>query len=414
MTGEPLLVIGIGDDGPAGLSREALEHIEHARVLAGGRRLLDFFPDWKGERLVIDADLGRVVERLKACYARQKTVVLASGDPLYYGIGRVLLDGLPRSDLVFLPHVSSVQLAFAAVKETWNDARVVSVHGRPMSGLLPAIQEGAAKIAVFTDATNDPVAIAGFLAENGFADDYTIWVCESLGGPSQRVTSWTAASIKEQAFAPLNIVILMRPEPGLNRAAEDAPLLGIPEKAFLHRVERRGLITKREVRLISLCYLELRAGDVLWDVGAGSGSVAIEAARLAPTLKVFAVEKEPRALQQLEENVRSFGLSGVRVVQGEAPESLVDLPDPDAVFIGGSGGRLRELIASAGRRLKSGGRMVINCITLESLAHGWSCLKEEGLALQATSVQLAHSRPLGAGHRFEPDSPIFILWAKKS
>jgi precorrin-6Y C5,15-methyltransferase (decarboxylating) len=413
MTGEPLVVIGIGQDGPAGLSPEARDHIERARVLAGGRRHLSFFPNWSGEKVVIDADLNGLVDRLRSCYSRQKTVVLASGDPLYFGIGRVLLEALPRNDLVFLPHVSSMQLAFAAVKETWNDAVVISLHGRPMSALLPALCDGAAKIGLFTDAISHPAAIAGFLTDNGLGADYILWVCENLGGPQPRVTSWSAASIQGQTFAPLNVVILLRSAFPSKHCAQAAPLLGIPETALLHRSERRGLITKREVRLIALCYLELHAGNVLWDVGAGSGSVAIEAARLAPTLQVYAVEKDPRALEQLQENVRSFGLPAVRVVAGEAPEILAGLPDPDAVFIGGSAGRLRELIAVAAQRLKPGGRVVINCITLENFARGWDYLGEQGLHPQATSVQLAHSRPLGGLHRLEPESPIFILWAKK-
>jgi precorrin-6Y C5,15-methyltransferase (decarboxylating) len=414
MTGEPLVVIGIGQEGPLGLGREARAHIERAEVLAGGRRHLELFPGWGGERIRIEGSLDEVVKRLQAAYPSRKTVVLASGDPLYFGIGRVLLDAIPRDDLVFFPHVSSVQLAFAAVKETWNDARVISLHGRPMHSLLPALHEGAAKIAVFTDAANDPPAIAAFLSAQGFGDDYALWVCENLGGPSPRVTSWTAASIEGHSFGPLNVVVLLREKLDVETAAREAPLLGIPETALLHRAEKRGLITKREVRLIALSYLELHRGDVFWDVGAGSGSVAIEAARLAPSLRVFAVEKERLALQQLHENACRFSLPGLRIIEGEAPEILEDLPDPDAVFIGGSGGRLQELIAAAGTRLKTGGRIAINCITVENFARGWSCLGDRGLLPQATSVQLAHTRPLGSLHCLEPESPIFILRAKKS
>ena len=132
MTTEPIVVIGLGADGPATLSKQASEHIQQARILAGGKRHLDLFPDWNGERIIITADLESVIARLKDCYRRVKTVVLASGDPLFFGIGRVLLEAFPREDLVFLPNVSSVQLAFACLKETWNDACMISLHGRPI------------------------------------------------------------------------------------------------------------------------------------------------------------------------------------------------------------------------------------------------------------------------------------------
>jgi precorrin-6Y C5,15-methyltransferase (decarboxylating) len=430
MMGHPLVVVGIGHDGPAGLSAEARAHVAAARVLAGGRRHLGFFPESQGEKVVIDADLEAVVARLRERYAVAKTVVLASGDPLFYGIGSVLLRAFPREDLMFLPQVSSVQLAFARLKETWHDARVVSLHGRPLEALRPAVEAREAKIALLTDGTNHPAAIAAFLRGHGAAEDYALWVCENLGGADERVSRHAPARMGEEAFSPLNVVVLVR-EPGVGRIsnpsdcdedgleirptspAQDVPLLGIPESALLHRAGPRGLITRREVRLLALCYLELRPDDVLWDVGAGSGSVSIEAARLSPALRAFAVERDDEAFRQLGENVTRLGAGGVRAVHAEAPDGLADLPDPDAVFVGGSGGRLLEILETAVRRLKPGGRIVLNCITLENLARAWDGLREQGLEPEATSVQLAHSRPLGRLHSLEPESLIFVVRARK-
>ena len=173
MSSDPIAVIGIGHDGLSGLSPAALAHIAQAQVLAGGKRHLAFFPEWPGERLVIGADLQSVVECLKAAYRQRKTVVLASGDPLFYGVGRLLLEAFPKDDLLFLPHVSSVQLAFASIKESWHDACVVSLHGRPMQAQLPALQQYALKIAVLTDAQNHPASMAQFLCAHGLAD-YTL------------------------------------------------------------------------------------------------------------------------------------------------------------------------------------------------------------------------------------------------
>jgi precorrin-6Y C5,15-methyltransferase (decarboxylating) len=402
-----LVVIGMGHDGPDGLTPEALAQIAQAEVLAGGKRHLEFFPDWTGEIVVFGAQLDRAVQQLKAIYLQKKTVVLASGDPLFYGIGRLLAEQLPADALCFLPHVSSVQLAFARLKTSWHDAYIVSLHGRPMQALLPALHQRADKVALFTDGVNHPAAVAQWLIDH-YAELYAIWVCEELGGPNERVTQWTPQTILDQTFSPLNVTILLRDasEP----APASLPLLGVPETAIAHRA---GMITKREMRLIALGYLALHPGDVFWDIGAGSGSVALEAARLDASLQVFAIERSDSALAQIIDNIRAFGLPNIRPIPGEAPESLADLPDPNAVFIGGSGGRLDALLSVVVQRLLSGGRIVMNCITIEHFQLGWERLNQHGLQVDATSVQLAHAQPIGTLHRFASDSPLFVLQAYK-
>jgi precorrin-6B C5,15-methyltransferase / cobalt-precorrin-6B C5,C15-methyltransferase len=413
VNGSTLVVIGIGHDGPQGLSPEARGHVESAQVLAGGRRQLDFFPRWQGEKLLLGSDVAGFVGTLQGKYKQEKTVVLASGDPLFFGIGRALLEAIPREDLVFLPQVSSVQLAFARVKETWHDARVVSLHGRPMDALVAAIAAREPKIAVLTDARNHPAAIAEFLLRAGVGDQYALWVCENLGGADERISRHDPAGMVDASFSPLNVVILLRGAGAPIVVADDLPLLGIPEASLLHQAGPRGMITRREVRLLALCYLELRPGEVLWDVGAGSGSVSLEAARLSPQLQIFAIERDAAAFARLKDNVEQLGAATVRTICAEAPEGLAGLPAPDAVFIGGSGGRLAEIIETAMQRLKLGGRLVLNCITLESFCRGWERLCDLKLDPEATSVQLAHSRPLGRLHNLEPDNPIFILRARK-
>ena len=191
------------------------------------------------------------------------------------------------------------------------------------------------------------------------------------------------------------------------------PLLGIPEAAIRHRGAPDGLITKRAIRLQALCELELHHGDVFWDVGAGSGSVSLEAARLSPSLSVFAIEKAEESLGYLRENLDNFHLDNIRLIVGEAPECLAALPHPDAVFVGGNGGRLLAILDEVVKRLKPGGRLVLSCIALETFTQAWTWLSEHGLEPQATSLQLAHSQPLGTVHCFEPDKPIFLLRVKK-
>jgi precorrin-6Y C5,15-methyltransferase (decarboxylating) len=404
-----LLVIGMGQDGPAGLCPRAKALLTAVKVLAGGRRLLDFFPDWPGEKIFFDGDLESWLERVRDRYRSAPTAILASGDPLYYGIGRAILQSFPHDELVFLPHVSSVQLAFARLKETWNDARVVSVHGRPLESLLLPLRLGEPKIAVLTDPKNDPAAISRLLEEHGFGRDYDMWLCEDLDGPSEQTELWKAGA-RPRLVAPLNVVILLRKPPGPKQHTRGTPLLGIPDPTLVHR---NGMITSREVRLLVLGYLELQPGDVLWDIGAGSGSIAVEAARLSPHLRVFAVDRDAHAAGFIKENAEKLHAANVNIVFGEAPQALAGLPDPDRIFIGGSGGRLVDILASAGPRLKADGQLVLTCITLETMHTAWSWLVAHDWHIEATSVQIAHSRPLGPMHCFEPEHPVTILRAQR-
>jgi len=414
MTGKPLIVIGIGQDGSEGLNREARAHLASARILAGGKRHLTFFPNFRGEKIILEGETSAWMEKLKLRDPLQNTVVLATGDPLFYGLGRLLLEHFSKEELLFLPHVSSVALAFARLKETWNDACVVSLHGRPMENLRVPLRQRAPKIALFTDAVNNPSAIAAMLREMGLATHYHLWVCENLGSVKEQLTEVSPLDLEKIECDPLNLVVLLAKPAGVQSATFDhLPLLGLPESAIRHRVERRGLITKREVRLSAICYLELCSGNGFWDIGSGSGSVSLEAARLSPTLDIFAIEKSPEALVHLQENLDHFRLGSVHLIAGEAPECLAQLPDPDAIFLGGSGGRLLAILEVALQRLKPGGRLVMTCITLETLSQAWNWFSEQRLDPQVTSLQLAHSRALGSMHCLEPENPIFLLRVKK-
>ncbi|HZU05771.1 MAG TPA: precorrin-6y C5,15-methyltransferase (decarboxylating) subunit CbiE [Chloroflexota bacterium] len=395
-------VIGIGDDGPAGLTAAACQRIAAATLLAGGARHLAFFPDHPAERFVIRDNLGALVARLAAAGPAERPVVLASGDPCFYGIAPYLVRHLGRERVRVEPHVSSVQLAFARLGESWHDAVVLSAHGRPLAPLIPRAL-AARKVAFLTDEQNTPGAIAAALLAAGHAD-CPAHVFEHLGGAAERHVCCRLTELPGQRFAPLNVLVLLREgaEPAVRAG------FGLPESAYAHR---DGQITKAEVRAVSLAKLRLRPGMVLWDIGAGCGSVSLEASALLAGGLVYAVERDAAQLALLQQNAAAQPAPGLAIVAGEAPEALAGLPDPDAVFIGGSGGRLLDVLALVTARLRPGGRLVANFATLEHLNTALSWLRGRGWACEVVQLAVARGRAVGELTRLAALHPVFVLTA---
>lgn len=401
-------VIGVGNDGAESLTPRALAVVEQAEVLVGGQRLLDFFPHIPAERVRIGAKIDEVLAEVARRRGERRVVVLATGDPNYFGITRALLRHVPAEDLEIIPNVSALQWAFAKAREPWDDAVFLTVHGRSMDGLVDAVR-GQRKVCVFTDERNTPAAIARALLDAGLSD-YQAILCEDLDGPVERVTRMSLDALAGYAAHPLNTLILLRPAaPPAQGPVAWTP--GLPEEAFDHRKPKFGLITKREVRVLSLARLALRPDSVVWDIGAGSGSVSIEAARLAPRGRVFAVEKSAEDAEIIRINVAKFGVPHVRVVHGRAPERLDELPDPDAVFVGGSGGALSEILTVAATRLRPGGRIVVNAITVDTLYETVSVFRRLALEHEAILVSVARSKPLLDMMSFEALNPVYVVTA---
>jgi len=394
----PITIIGLSARGAADLAPRQLERIAQADVLAGGRRHLAYFPEFTGEKWVIAGKLDALLARLQKEHAAgRRIVVLASGDPLFYGIGKRLTDAFPPEALQFEPAPTAIQLAFAALKESWEDAVILSAHTGEIAPLVPRIL-AAPKAAILTNRTrNTPDAIARALLDAGLSPNTLAAVCENLGGAEERIVRDDLAGIAAGRFAPLNVFILW---PGSSpRPARRAPL---PDDAF---ATHNHLITKREVRMLVLAELALEAGDTLWDIGAGSGAIGIEAARLHPGVQVYAVEKRAKLLPIIRENLRRFPAPGYHLTHGVAPEALASWPDPDAVFIGGSGGRMDAIIAEVKRRLRPGGRLVINLTTLESVPAVLALLPDARLL----HIQISRGVPLQDKTRLQPLNPVFML-----
>jgi precorrin-6B C5,15-methyltransferase / cobalt-precorrin-6B C5,C15-methyltransferase len=398
-------VVGIGADGCAGLSSRAIGVVAAARVLAGGIRHLAFFPQFAGERVAFDRDLSAALDRVVELANDAPVCVLASGDPLFFGIGAMLLERLPAEDVEFLPQPSSVQWAFSRAGLPWDDARFVSLHGRGREGLAARARRRA-KLALLTDAANAPPALARHLLEHG-ARDLSAVLCEDVGGPGERVRGYALEDLAaEDDVRPLNVLLLVRPDGW--RAPPVIPFLA--DDLF---ERRRGLITKREVRLLALGALGLTEASVVWDVGAGSGSVAIEAGLVACEGRAYAVEADPECQEHCRRNARRHGADNVRVVAGRAPEALTGLEKPDAVFVGGSGGRLREILEVAAERLAPAGRLVVSAITLETLEEARRTLASLGLDHAVSLVNVARSSPIAGRTRLAPVSPVYLVSATK-
>jgi precorrin-6Y C5,15-methyltransferase (decarboxylating) len=325
-------VIGIGDDGCVGLSSQAVGAIAQAQVLAGGERQLAFFPQFDGKKILLQSELSKAVAEIADLSLENTVCVLASGDPLFYGVGNLLVKKIGAEHLEFIPAPSSIQQAFARAKIKWDDAEVISLHGRPIRGLVNQLQ-GMKKVALLTDPENSPPRIAQYLLS--FEEkDWAATVCENLGGKGERVRKFSDLDLlaKETGISDLNVMILERTD--LNW--KQAPVIPFgTEESFAKRMPKNGLITKREVRVLSLAALDLRSESIVWDIGAGSGSVAIEAAKIARGGWVYAVEVDPEGVALCRENVVSHRTDNVEVVSGRAPEILAELKDPDAVFYWG-------------------------------------------------------------------------------
>jgi precorrin-6Y C5,15-methyltransferase (decarboxylating) len=399
---QKIYLVGAGMAGWEGFSRKALEVIAKADLLIGHQRHLDIFPDFAGEKQEL-GDLSIMLESLKN--SDRRTVILGSGDPNFFGIARFFLRNLPKERIEIFPNVTSVQYAFARIKEPWDDAVFVSVHGRGMGRAVDRIV-ASEKVAVLTDSTNTPAAIAKDLIGRG-AEGYDAWVCEDMGMSGEKFTKTDVRGLLDLKYSELNILILIKTwEPNLVHY----PLIGIEDEEFS---TAKKLITKQEVRAVTLAKLRIQDDLVMWDIGAGSGSVSIEASNLMPNGKVYALEKNSQYLGFLRDNLKKFVARNVMLVEAFAPEGLEDLPEPDRVFIGGSGGMLEEIIEAVDRRLKPEGVIVLNAVTLDTLTKSVEFLEDHGYAVEVTCVNIAKTKGLTEYKMFEAHNPVYVIAAFK-
>ena len=411
----PIVIIGVAgvDLAPA---IEILGHLPPVNMLVASVSRLTT-ADAAGlapgaERVAFEGDLEQALDQIAG--ARGRVCVLATGDPGFFGITRALARRFGPSLLDVHPAPSSVSLAFARLGLSWDDARVVSAHGRPLPVALEEMR-GAEKVAVLCSPESPPEAIASALIADGATFDIAA-VCSDLACPEEMVATVSLDELASRSWSPRSVVVLIGATAGAGSksvawgsvrsstsSASGAPVLGLgmPESSYAHR---RGVITKAEVRAVVISKLSLPARGVMWDIGAGSGSVGIECSTICPELEVIAVEQRPGDAARIEHNARSKG-ARVLVINGRAPAALDALPNPDRVFVGGGG---IEVIESAIQRLEPGGRIVATFAAIDRAARAADIL---GSLVQ---INLARGKQLpGGAWRLSAENPVFVVWGPK-
>ncbi len=411
MAAEKVHIVGIGDDGVEGMTAQARRLVEAADVLVGPESCSTLVPAAIRGRLVSAANLEELVERIEAAGAK-RVVVLASGDPLFYGTARYVCSKLGKDRFEVVPHVSSMQLAFARVKESWEDAFLANLSGQSIERVVDRVRSSETA-GLFTSDQWPAPAVARALLDEGI-DYFQAYVCENLGSPDERVTQGSLADIAKDSFATPNVMILVRKARVADKPGQvGTRMFGNPDECFLQSRPKRGLLTPAEVRSLALAELQLRPASEVWDVGAGSGSVGLEAARIARDGRVHAIEMDPDDHALIRENAARFGVMNLNPVLGRAPEAWASLPDPDAIYVGGSGRDVAMLVDQAWSRLKPGGRLVTACNSIENLAAMHTLLRSRSNDAAYWMVNIARGIEQLDRIRFEAINPIFLIAATK-
>jgi precorrin-6Y C5,15-methyltransferase (decarboxylating) len=392
-----LSIVGLGEDGLAGLTPAARVLFDQAEVLVGGKRVLAMVPEDGRERLSWPSPLSAGVDEI-AARRGQRICVLATGDPLHHGIGVALAKQVRIEEMTIVPGPSAYTLACARLG--WNRAEVetLSLHGRPLELLHPAVQPGA-KLLLLTNGAETPAEVAALLRARGYGPSRIV-VFEHMGGPKERRHQGVAEHWDARDVADFNTVAVDCV------AGPGAMLLprspGLPDAAFRHD----GQMTKREVRAVTLAALAPVPGQLLWDVGAGAGSVAIEWLRSDPRCRAIAIERNKDRIAFLAENADALGVPGLEIVAGAAPAALEGLEPPDAVFLGG-GVRTPGVFEAAWAALEPGGRLVANAVTLEGAAALARWHGEHGGEL--LRIAISRTGPVGGATVLRPMMPVTQL-----
>jgi precorrin-6Y C5,15-methyltransferase (decarboxylating) len=409
---EKVHIIGIGDDGVEGLTAAARKMLADAELILGGEQSLAAVAQESTARRQRVSELEEMIALINDNPAT-RIVVLATGDPLFYGTARFLCDRLGKDRFEVVPHVSTMQMAFARVKESWDEAYLTNLANQTLERVVERVRT-AEKVGMFTSEASPPAKVAQALLDRQI-DYFTAYVCENLGSPDERVTQCDLHDVAAHEFSPLNVMILVRKPNVPDRPSTmiGKRLFGNPDEAFLQSKPKRGLLTPAEVRSLALAELDLGPTSVVWDVGAGSGSVAVEAAQLAINGHVYAIEMDAEDHHLIAENARHFGVSNLTPVLGQAPEAWADLPDADAIFVGGTGRMVQRIVEGAFHRLRPRGRIVATVASVQNLGDVYGALESLAGEAQVFMINIARATQQFDRLRFESLNPTFLISATR-
>lgn len=392
-------LIGVGMGNPDLLTIQAVKALESCQLLVGSRRMLDCFGDSSAQK--VEAATPEKIAKVLAGHQKlERAAVLLSGDCGFYSAGSSLSRMAEWAELEYLPGISSLQYFCAKLKISWENVRVVSLHGRD-GDLIQTVRENP-RTFVLTGGANTVEHLCAWLDQEGLGQ-VEVHVGEDLSYPNERISCGQARTRKNRSFSPLSVMLVTNS----SFRRRKIPLThGVPDHRFL-----RGEVpmTKEEVRAVSVAKLGLEQGWTVWDVGAGTGSVSVEIARVLRGGTVYAVERNPEAIQLLEQNRMRFELDNLKIVEGLAPGALKDLPTPQGVFIGGSSGGISPIIRLAVDK-NPWVRLVVNAITLETVGAVLNTFNELGIAgLDVVQVAVAEGKIVGGNHMMIGRNPIYIL-----
>jgi precorrin-6B C5,15-methyltransferase / cobalt-precorrin-6B C5,C15-methyltransferase len=363
-----LTIVGMGEDGWEGLSNRARLAIKSTDVIVGAKRLLAHLPKTKAEIHEWPQPFSAVVEQIKPLTGRN-TVILATGDPMNFGVTRKLLEFIPFDEMTVIPQVSAFSLAAARMGWSLPDCDCITIHGRPAANVETFIQPGA-RLVILTEDGTSVEEVCRRLIARGYGES-RVAILEAMGGDAERITTFIAKDNPNLDWSPLN-VLAVHCVAG-EQAKIHSRVAGLPDDAFIHD----GQLTKREVRSATLAALAPAPDQILWDIGAGCGSVSIEWMRSTRGCEAYAIEHNEDRLKMIATNADQLGTPRLKVIAGKAPEALDGLQAPDAVFIGGGVGN-EGVFEAAWEKLKSGGRMVCNVVTIEGEMHLYDLQEKHG------------------------------------
>ncbi len=408
-----IYVIGVASSGYESLTGRAVRLIEKSDIVIGSKRFLSDFYDLKGDVFFLETGLMAALDFIEK-NTDKRIAFLATGDPLHFGVGTLLATRFGKKMVTVLPNVSIVQEAFARLTESLNGVKVLSVHGGKDGGkraLKSSVEEilESGSAAIFTDSLNTPAKVASKLMEYG-PGACRVVVFERLGTEREKITRGTLKRIAGMKFDALNLMVILKEASSVETEPRG---FGFPNTAFS---SDGGMITKEEVRAVALSKLRLRKNMTFWDIGAGSGSVSVEASRIISPARAYAIERVPERVLDIEDNKKRFNCANLNIITGEAPAALKGLPAPDRVFIGGGGGNcagLRQILRTVSRRIPVGGRIVVNAVTLETFTEAVDFYKRDSYELEVVTVNISKTKSVNHINLLTATNPVHVITGVK-